>query len=238
MLTCSSSGYPAPVIIWYICPGVQKTYVLSWISSQLCPLLAPFSESFQWLSWFVAVKVQQSHHLRGSGRWHNLAARWRERYQTPQPASITWWWCHSGMRGQQSCWRVSQCLPASYVTQEHDSDLFSASRISWHEKKYAFCVLQKNVVLRSCQLWLEPWALPPSSSCFYWLSSTSGDRFGTKNMLYNDISYPNKKHKLLCSKMLKKQQNILKYKFHKLCFYIVKCDVEVHQPLWPGKKWF
>lgn len=143
MLTCSSSGYPAPVIVWYICPGVQKTYVLSWISSRQCPLLAPFSESFQWLSWFVVVQVRQSHHLRGSGRWHNLAAWWRERYQTPQPASITWWWCHSGMRGQQSRWRVSQSLPASYVTQEHDGGLFSASRISWHKKKkitpFVFC---------------------------------------------------------------------------------------------------
>lgn len=135
MLTCSSSGYPAPVIVWYICPGIQKTYVVSWISSRQCHLLAPFSESFQWLSWIVAVQVRQSHHLRGSGRWHDLAARWRERYQTPQPVSITWWWCHSGMRGQQSRWRVSQSLPASYVPQEHNGGLFSASRISRHEKK-------------------------------------------------------------------------------------------------------
>lgn len=26
-LTCSSSGYPLPTILWYTCPGVQDTYV-------------------------------------------------------------------------------------------------------------------------------------------------------------------------------------------------------------------
>lgn len=26
-LTCSSSGYPRPTILWYTCPGVQDTYV-------------------------------------------------------------------------------------------------------------------------------------------------------------------------------------------------------------------
>ncbi len=26
-LTCSSSGYPLPTVLWYTCPGPQDTYV-------------------------------------------------------------------------------------------------------------------------------------------------------------------------------------------------------------------
>lgn len=62
--------------------------------------------------------------------------------------------------------------------------------------KYAFYVLQEGVILLSCPLWLELWALRPSCSCFYWLSSTSGDRFESNNTLYNDISYPNEKDQI------------------------------------------
>lgn len=51
-LTCSGAGYPAPVLVWYICPGVQKTYDLSrtWRRQRPCWLLSvlPFIDRGDW----------------------------------------------------------------------------------------------------------------------------------------------------------------------------------------------
>lgn len=55
------------------------------------------------------------------------------------------------------------------------------------------CVFQESTILGSCQLWLELAALPPSFSCSYWWSSTSGDRFESNTIPYTRISWPNQK---------------------------------------------
>lgn len=111
-LTCNSSGYPLPTILWFTCPGIQPSYVC-WRcqlqaaeSCEICPeggavlkikmllLLQVCTHCYQW----------------GFSGQCDLTGRWGG--EVPLPP-VSWWWCHCGVCCLQPHGRVSAGLPSS-----------------------------------------------------------------------------------------------------------------------------